>query len=210
MWGRRKKETAAAAQPAPAPAPTPSPIKPSGRGEEAAARPTHSQPKAQAGPSAVEFEELRGLLAAKCEEAEDLALNLRLAKDSLRQLSEELDATHLRAEEEKQAKAVVQRERDALRLHNTQLAEELEAAREEAREREGRTAALQHRMHAFQQALQGRESELASEVTLLSDRLNNSLSLLHQREQRIERLTGEVEEMEEGVAIGRVHIRKLV
>ena len=52
--------------------------------------PTSFLPSLQA-PSAAEFAQLSSLLQHKCDENDDLTNNLRLAKDSLRHLSQELD-----------------------------------------------------------------------------------------------------------------------
>mmetsp|Transcript_45016 Transcript_45016/g.70584 ORF Transcript_45016/g.70584 Transcript_45016/m.70584 type:complete len:92 (-) Transcript_45016:136-411(-) len=64
-------------------------------------------------------------------------------------------------------------------------------------------------MGAFQSALESRETQLAQEVSKLRESLVANASELELRERRINRLTTSVDDMEEGVAIGRVHIKKL-
>jgi len=209
MWGRSRKKDAAASQPPPAvhaaaaeaaqaSARSPGVVVPAG----GVATPKSEPRGGGTAPSAAEFAQLSGLLQQKCDENDDLSHNLRLAKDSLRHLSEELDEKSETAEQ-------LREENQRLQQDKSILEEEVATLRAAMQSKDAVSAELQRRMAAFQAALEQRETGLRAEVERLKRALHANEMELEQRNRRINRLTSSVDDMEEGVAVGRVHIKKL-
>eukprot|EP00960_Hanusia_phi_P030838 748885-Hanusia_phi.AAC.1 len=98
-------------------------------------------------PSAAEFAHFRDLLQAKCDEVDDLHNNLRLAKDSLRQLSEELDQKNTRCES-------LEEQSTKLKAENDQLNAEIEELRKQVRQRDEVTDLLEGEISSFRESLQ--------------------------------------------------------
>ncbi|EKX52698.1 hypothetical protein GUITHDRAFT_161261 [Guillardia theta CCMP2712] len=133
MWSKRKKDGKAGGNEAPD---SPASVK--------------SSTPAKA-PSAAEFAHFRDLLQAKCDEADDLHNNLRLAKDSLRQLSEELDQKNTRCE-------ALEEENGKMKSENEKLNAEIEELRRQVRQRDEVTDLLEGEVAAFRESLQVRRA----------------------------------------------------
>ena len=192
-WGRNKKKDAAASQPPPAHVAANTPdaaasARSPGVAQEIIPKSTgagerHTSLEHRGGgaaPSAAEFAQLSGLLQQKCDENDDLSHNLRLAKDSLRHLSEELDEKSETAEQ-------LREENERLLQDNSILTAEVSTLRIAMQSKDAVSAELQRRMASFQAALEEREAGLRAEVERLKRALHANEMELEQRNRRINR-----------------------
>jgi chromosome segregation ATPase len=207
MWRTKKKEQQVAAAAAVAEVASPEPSAPISLKVADRTRTGVNQAQSQArgggqAPSATEFAQLSSLLQQKCDENDDLHHNLRLAKDSLRHLSEELDQSSATAEQ-------LREENQRLQQDKTVLEEEVATLRAAIQSKDTVSAELQRRMESFQAVLETREAALREEVQHLNSALQANQIELEHRDRRIARLAYSVDDMQEGVAVGRVHIKKL-
>lgn len=120
------------------------------------------------------------MLQQKCDENDDLSHNLRLAKDSLRHLSEELDEKSETAEQ-------LREENERLLQDNSILTAEVSTLRTAMQSKDAVSAELQRRMASFQAALEEREAGLRAEVERLKRALHANEMELEQRNRRINR-----------------------
>ena len=159
-------------------------------------------------PSPSEFARLRNLLQTKCDETEDLGHNLRLAKDSLGYLSEELDRTN-------SANLELRSENEHLAQENTTLQQQVAVLTAELQRREDVTSGLHQRVAKFEASLQEQEERLQGEVRRLTDVITAARAEVELRDRRIQELTSSVDSPDTpppGRApeeASRVHIMKL-
>ena len=186
-WGRNKKKDAAASQPPPAahvaantPDAAASVRSPGVAPPSGVATPKSETRGGGAAPTEAEFAQLSGLLQQKCDENDDLNHNLRLAKDSLRHLSEELDEKSGTAEQ-------LREENERLLQDNSILTAEVSTLRTAMQSKDAVSAELQRRMASFQAALEEREAGLRAEVERLKRALHANEMELEQRNRRINR-----------------------
>mmetsp|Transcript_27863 Transcript_27863/g.64271 ORF Transcript_27863/g.64271 Transcript_27863/m.64271 type:complete len:179 (-) Transcript_27863:76-612(-) len=138
---------------------------------------------------------LNQLFRTKCDEVEDLQESLRVTKRSLAEKAIETEAIQSRNDSlEKQVELLTQRleESRALLQTRTEAAEQLAARLAEA-----------------EQTLGQRHNALADEVETLRGSLKCNNEQLDAKEQRISTLRNKMLMTEQGIEIGKLHIKQL-